>query len=261
MSPAKVAWGWGASMASVAPRSGKLLVTTAGTVTFMWDASAGYPNWGYTQATVTANEATCGAAIRWLTGKTSGMNILRLVPSGSIAGAPWGSHARDFITRDPGASGSQMYGDYGPWNYGGGLGATLTSGTPSSIYGWTNTDWGGWNPFDYDLVLLQHGYRFFPAPDNRPVLDYYLQNRGAIWGYQMYFDTKRWAAYGQGYDGVYTAPDGNVANSYMILPISVAPWGGSYQYGIYTSVKLALDTNTMGGDATLYGNGFFLWSL
>ncbi len=259
MSLAKIALGWEAYNAVAAPNNGRLLINSGGTVLFMWDVTPGYPNWGYTQNTVTENEKLVHAALKWLTGMATGQNILKFVPVGQIGDTPWDTFAMDTMTRSPSASGSQMYGSYGPWNYGGGCGATITEATPSSLLGWTNTNWGGYNPFDYDVVLLYHTYRSGTGTGTNEEIDYYLANNGKIWTYYGYADSDRWSAYGA------THGAGSVSGpppDYMPTAVAVPPFGaGTYRHGVYTSPPIVFGTNTMGGHAETFGQIFHLWWL
>lgn len=264
-------------MAEAEEHSGRLLITSGGVSGFMWEVS-GYPNWGYTQNTVTANEKLARAALQWLTGKGPPYSILYMHSAG-IPSA-WNRAFREFVTRSDAPS--QMYGvpyTYGPFNTTVGLSSTITDGECGTLSSWTNTNWNGNNPFDHDLVLLLGSYaNMHNVGHNREEIDYYLNNNGAVWVYQPY-GYGHWENYGcilppWSFPPAVTHQDGG-APDYMIQPVQVPEFGGSpdtYQYGVYSSYYVVYDESqkTVGGTSRAYGNGpvvgdvqgsaFFLWS-
>jgi hypothetical protein len=252
---AKVTWGHGVLNAILALRSGKLITCPAGSYGFMWDVVPGYPNWGYTQNTVTAHETLARAMLLWLTGKTSGMSVLRFGTSGGItAFGPLGLGR--FITRSD-ATGlafddawGNIYG-WGPWTSSVGLNGTYTNAITASGGGapsWTSdNDWEGYDPYAYDMVC----FTLQPHSSNYTKIDTYLQSgRGIAAGL---WDNTSWARYGlitgSGTQS-HTPPD------YMRAAFACSPFGvGTFQYGIYSSYYIALGTNTMGGAVATYPNG------
>ena len=254
---AKVTWGHGVLNAMVpAQKFGSLIVCPAGSYGFSWDTVPGYPNWGYTQNTVTAHEALTRAQIAWLTGKTSGMSVLRFGLTGvRPAFGPTGfGH---FVTRsnniglafdDPWGN---IYG-WGPWTSSVGLSGTYTNAITASggsAPSWaSDNDWEGYDPYAYDMVCLQDT----PHSSNYGKIDAYLQSGGAI--IAILWDSTAWARFGiVGGSGLQA---GGSPPDYMRPAFACAPLGaGTFQYGIYSSYYVALGTNTMGGSTETYPAG------
>lgn len=229
-----------------------MLITPSGVSGWAWDVRPGYPNWGYTQNTVTEHEKFTRAAITWLTGKTSGANILLYRTDAAL---PFGDEGFcDFVTRSD--SDPVTIGGYGPWTASMGLSCTLTitNNNPVSGASWTLTNWrdGGavdWNPTLYDLVILTTTPNALYHYDG---IDDYLAYGGSVWGLESSSGTA-WERYGIASGSTQT---GGGAPDYM-TPAFTCPLIGSdsYRYGIYTSPFIVATTNTMGGTSRCYPNG------
>lgn len=261
MSLTPIALGWDVKQAVVARRGGKLLLVGGGTNGFLWNTRVGYAGWGRTQNTVTYDEDVCRAAIPWLTGKATGANVLVLGPS--TRPFAFGTFFETNIQRSPTASGSETYqetggGTLGPWNYGGGVSATFTYATPTTMFGWTLTDWGGINPTSYDCVCFASYYRNTTVGNNSAGIDAYLANGGGVWAFQT--TSRGWQDYGfdhSSYQSSSGYPD------YLNTAQSVTELGGSLRYSVYSSLALVASSsgNVMGGTSVRYGNSFGLWYL
>jgi hypothetical protein len=252
-----VASGWDVYNAvNVHIRSGKLAVFPAGSYGFMWDVVPGYPNWGYTQNTVTANEALARAMLTWLTGKTSGMSVLRFGYNGGVtAFGPTGFG--NFVSRSnsTGPTFDDAWGNiygWGPWASSVGLSGTYTNAITTSGGsgpGWASDhDWEGHDPYSYDVVCFSGT----PHSTNYSKVDAYLQSGHAV--VAPLWDSTTWSRYGAiggtGYQPGAAPPD------YMRPAFSCSPFGaGTFQYGVYSSPYVKLGTNTQGGSAETYPNG------
>lgn len=221
----------------------KLLVTPNGSSGCLWDDKAGYPGWGFTQNTITADEAFVRAALKWLTGKSGGMNVLLFKVSTEDY---FGSFFQSFITRTDAPT--QTYNGHGPWTCSTGLGGTVTvTNVAPSAATWTAHDWQGFNPTIYDLVILPTA----PNASNYLAVDNYLLGGGAVWGTITYNQTE-WSRYGftTGSDyQTHAAPD------YLSAAFTCALLGSStYQYGIYSSRYVDKGTFTGRGTSATYPN-------
>lgn len=258
MSPAKAAWGWGVEEAIASPYGGRLIVAPYGTSGFMWDVVSGYPNWGYTQNTVTENEKLTRAALAWLTGKTSGVSILLY---NSVGTRPFGVVGfQGFVTRNDAPDITFFDGTFyrGPWTTSTGLSGTVTvAGQTPGNTTWTLHDWGfGIDPTEYDLIILP---TLVSATYHYDGIDAYLDQGGAIWALEG-TSGKRWERYGVEYAGGFQTGGG--PPDYLRPAFTCEPLGpDSYRYGIYTHAKLGPTTNTMGGFSAVYGtDALGLWS-
>lgn len=257
---AKVTWGHGVLNAVCAPRGGRLAVFPGGSSGFMWDVSTGYPNWGWTQATVDENEKLARALLAWLTSKTTGANVLIYSDSSTA----WGIQGfQNFLTRTDApdilfhAGGTQYH---GPWTTSTGLGHTVTfTDSAGASFDWTLTEWkdtGGtiWNPTNYDLVV----FGFSPsALYHQDGVDAYLDYGGACMAF-IGSGSTAWSRYG------ITAGDsssgGGAINDYMCIGFPCAAIGpDDYRYGVYSSPQIKPTTNTIGGTETIYSNSLGLW--
>lgn len=241
----------------VAPQAfGSLIVCPAGSYGFSWDSVPGYPNWGYTQNTVTAHEALTRAQIEWLTGQTSGMSVLRFGSVGGVtAFGPTGFGHFISRTDNVGLAFDDPWGNiygWGPWVSSVGLSGTYTNaltvgggGAPAWA---SDNDWEGYDPYAYDLVCLT----IQPHSTNWTKVDTYLQSGGAILA--VLWDSTSWARYG--FVGGSGLQSGGAPPDYLRDAFACPPLGaGTFQYGIYSSYYVAMGTNTMGGTSETHPAG------
>jgi len=239
MSTVKVALGWSVMQAvndEFVPPPARMIGVGYG----YWSADHrygysgfdGYPTfYGENTEFRASSRLWLGKAVKWLTGKETGANIL-IVQEGTGAqdtpsGYEWGNEFQLGLDA---------------------LGHTYTL-TNSLV------DWGAEEPLDYDLMLchtLDNAHTYHGLSLATEKLDYFLANGGHLMTDFGVFD---WARYGfagsqwhDNHGAAYGAPDWKYQRPFYCSPLGADLFALVY----YTTAKVVAATNTIGGSATIY---------
>ena len=205
-------------------REGRLFLSSGAWWNTDFLPGPGYPGFDTTPTASAANKATLVDMMTWLTGKTSGANVLICEANPTPPGYPYGAI----------------------WQA-----ALLSLGHTFTLSGALH--FNGLNPLDYDCVHVD----YVAAPGNAfgIAVDAYLDAKGAVLSVcDIYRNT--WGRYGvvprtsaPFYQTYPAAP--NYLTTYPSLPIG----GATYQVTQFTnSILLATGGGTRGGTTTVHNN-------
>ena len=215
MGNAKIAFGFGSlnCIAKAPVKHGQLLWTS--TIELFRNNSGGA---GYSQPldAVAGNAAYQRDAVLWLTGKSSGANLLIV---GTVGG---------------GVIDSQFV-------------AGLLALGHSYVYTGAGSSFNGQNPLTYDAVICEG------LSESTATMDAYLAAKGSIWLSSAGANFSRYGADKTGVAQTYTG--GGVDHQYCATH-TIPVLGGPYTMTTVFALKLQSTTNTIGGTTTIYQNNY-----
>jgi hypothetical protein len=223
----KLALGWGAlSCVNAYNPGGRLFVSGPGYISGSVMVSDGVsPRWDMTAGHITACSAQSGAIIEFLTGKTTGANLLiYMTEADADAGYSWGAHFQAWAVAQ---------------------GHTLTwAGSHATVGG---LPFNGYNPADYDAFLIEHDIN--EARDTAALTAYLTTQGGRVWTSPNQNGAySQWLIpYGARRGAIYTWALQSELFQYDCAPLDGSPHSNYLSYGV------DLEPVTIGsGSATQY---------